>query len=185
MKELISLKKQAAGLRCSDGKRACLLRTVHGGILALAVFLAAPLLSASLLSCSTDQALRPQNYGSLGEARDPLPFMKNARKGRLPSGLTYYILENAKPQGRAYLTLAVDAGSVLEQEHEQGLAHFVEHMAFNGTERFPEADLINYLRTLGMRFGPEVNAYTSYDETVFGIEVPVEEDRDGVRRIPD
>jgi zinc protease len=147
--------------------------------------LSASLLSAALLSCSTDPALRPQNYGSLGQAHDPLPFMKNARKGRLPSGLSYYILENTKPQGRAYLTLAVDAGSVLEQEHEQGLAHFVEHMAFNGTERFPEADLINYLRTLGMRFGPEVNAYTSYDETVFGIEVPVEEGRDGVRRIPD
>ncbi|MCL2834212.1 MAG: insulinase family protein [Treponema sp.] len=123
-------------------------------------------------------------YGDLGSAKDPVPFMKNARTGVLPSGLRYYILENSMPAGRAYLTLAVDAGSVLETEDERGLAHFVEHMAFNGTERFPQADLINYLRSLGMRFGPEINAYTSYDETVYGIEVPVET-ADGVRRIPD
>ncbi|MDR0315852.1 MAG: insulinase family protein, partial [Treponema sp.] len=97
----------------------------------------------------------------------------------------YYILENAKPENRAYLTLAVNAGSVLETDDEQGLAHFVEHMAFNGTTRFPEADLVNYLRSLGMRFGPEVNAYTSFDETVYGIEVPVETAPDGTRRIPD
>jgi len=102
------------------------------------------------------------------------PVMKNFRTGVLPSGLRYYILENSTPEGRAYLTLAVKAGSVLEEEDEQGLAHFVEHMAFNGTERFPEFKLVNYLRSLGMRFGPEINAYTSYDETVYGIEVPVE-----------
>jgi zinc protease len=123
-------------------------------------------------------------YGSLGQGSSPVPFMAKARTGVLPSGLRYYILENTMPQGRAFLTLAVNAGSVLETEEERGLAHFVEHMAFNGTERFPEAELINYLRSLGMRFGPEVNAYTSYDETVYGIEVPVEI-VDGRRRIPD
>ncbi|MDR2134229.1 MAG: insulinase family protein, partial [Treponema sp.] len=111
--------------------------------------------------------------------------MENCRTGALPSGLRYYILENSLPAGRAYLTLAVKAGSVLETDDEQGLAHFVEHMAFNGTTRFPEAELINYLRSLGMRFGPEVNAYTTYDETVFGIEVPVEAGADGKKRIPD
>jgi zinc protease len=103
----------------------------------------------------------------------------------LPNGLRYYILENSKPEGRASLTLAVHAGSVLETDEEQGLAHFVEHMAFNGTRRFPESELINYLRSLGMRFGPEVNAYTSYDETVYGIEVPTETGADGVKRIPE
>ena len=121
-------------------------------------------------------------YGELGTGSGKVPFMEKARTGVLPSGLRYYILENSMPQGRAFLTLAVDAGSVLEAEDERGLAHFVEHMAFNGTERFPEAELINYLRSLGMRFGPEVNAYTSYDETVYGIEVPVESEG---RRIPD
>jgi zinc protease len=110
--------------------------------------------------------------------------MAAARTGTLPNGLRYYILENARPEGRAYLTLAVNAGSVLEKDDEQGLAHFVEHMAFNGTGRFPESELVNYLRSLGMRFGPEVNAYTTYDETVFGIEVPVET-AGGVKRIPD
>jgi zinc protease len=102
--------------------------------------------------------------------------MKNVRTGVLPGGLRYFILENSRPENRAFLTLAVNAGSVLEEEDEQGLAHFVEHMAFNGTTRFPESELIDYLRSLGMRFGPEVNAYTSYDRTVYGIEVPVEFD---------
>jgi zinc protease len=124
-------------------------------------------------------------WGSLGKPSDPVPVMENLRTGVLPSGLRYFILENFKPEGRAYLTLAVKAGSVLEEDDEQGLAHFVEHMAFNGTERFPESELISYLRSLGMRFGPEVNAYTSYDETVYGIEVPVEKDGEGIRRIPE
>ena len=121
----------------------------------------------------------------LGKASDPVPFMLNARTGTLPSGLRYYLLENALPEGRAYLTLAVNAGSVLETEEERGLAHFVEHMAFNGTSRFARSELINYLRSLGMRFGPEVNAYTSFDETVYGIEVPVETGPDGRKTIPD
>jgi zinc protease len=111
--------------------------------------------------------------------------MESALTGTLPNGLRYYIVENAKPENRAYLTLAVNAGSVLETDDQQGLAHFVEHMAFNGTERFPESELVNYLRSLGMRFGADVNAYTSYDETVYGIEVPTEPDETGVKRIPD
>ncbi|MDR2629939.1 MAG: insulinase family protein [Spirochaetaceae bacterium] len=110
--------------------------------------------------------------------------MAAARTGTLPNGLKFYILENRKPENRVYLTLAVNAGSVLEEENERGLAHFVEHMAFNGTARFPESELINYLRSLGMRFGPEVNAYTSFDQTVFGIEVPAEIDGEGRKRIP-
>jgi zinc protease len=124
-------------------------------------------------------------WGNLGNASDQVPFNESIRTGTLPSGLRYFILENSRPENRAYLTLAVKAGSVLEEDDEQGLAHFVEHMAFNGTERFPEAELVNYLRSLGMRFGPEVNAYTSFDQTVYGIEVPVESDSRGIRRIPD
>ncbi|MDR2798509.1 MAG: insulinase family protein [Treponema sp.] len=124
-------------------------------------------------------------YAGLGLPADPVPFMEAVRTGTLPNGLRYYILENAKPENRAYLTLAVNAGSVLEQEDERGLAHFVEHMAFNGTSRFPESELIQYLRSLGMRFGPEVNAYTGYDETIYGIEVPIELDETGQKRIPD
>ena len=124
-------------------------------------------------------------WGRLGHPADQVPFLENARTGTLPSGLKYFILENSRPENRAYLTLAVKAGSTLEEENERGLAHFVEHMAFNGTERFPQSELVDYLRSLGMRFGPEVNAYTSFDRTVYGIEVPVETGGDGIRRIPD
>ena len=120
----------------------------------------------------------------LGKASDLVPFMENAKTGVLPSGLRYYLLENTQPEGRAFLTLAVNAGSVLETEEERGLAHFVEHMAFNGTARFEKSELINYLRSLGMRFGPEINAYTSFDETVYGIEVPVETGSGGQKIVP-
>jgi zinc protease len=136
-----------------------------------------------LFSCAS--ASRSIASSGLGRATDPIPFMTNARTGVLPSGLRYYLLENTQPEGRAYLTLAVDAGSVLEAENERGLAHFVEHMAFLRTERFGKLELLNYLRSLGMRFGPEVNAYTSFNETVYGIEVPVETGPDGRKRGPD
>ncbi|MDR1240056.1 MAG: insulinase family protein [Treponema sp.] len=141
------------------------------------------ILTAFLPGCGTTPKLAA--FGGAGNPSDPVPFTEAVRTGTLPSGLRYYILENSRPENRAYLTLAVNAGSVLETDDEQGLAHFVEHMAFNGTTRFPESELINYLRSLGMRFGPEVNAYTSYDETVFGIEVPVEAGPGGEKRIPD
>ncbi|MDR2702704.1 MAG: insulinase family protein [Spirochaetaceae bacterium] len=124
-------------------------------------------------------------YGGLGGPDDLIPAKAALRSGKLPNGLRYYILENSLPAGRAYLTLAVDAGSVLENDDEQGLAHFTEHMAFSGTRRFPGAELVNYLRSLGMRFGPEVNAYTSFDKTVYGIETPVERGTDGIKRIPE
>jgi zinc protease len=147
-------------------------------------FLAAGLIALLLCACSGLPNAGSAVWGNLGHPSDQVPFMEKVRTGTLPSGLRYFILENAMPENRAYLTLAVNAGSVLENDDEQGLAHFVEHMAFNGTARFPEAELVNYLRSLGMRFGPEVNAYTSFDKTVYGIEVPVESGKDGIRRIP-
>ncbi|MDR0730485.1 MAG: insulinase family protein [Treponema sp.] len=149
------------------------------------------LLSFFLLACaSTTKPADPpvEVYAGLGAPDELIPFMKNVRTGVLPGGLRYFILENSRPENRAFLTLAVNAGSVLEKDDEQGLAHFVEHMAFNGTARFPESELIDYLRSLGMRFGPEVNAYTSYDRTVYGIEVPVESVESGegksLKRVP-
>ncbi|MDR2552128.1 MAG: insulinase family protein [Treponema sp.] len=154
----------------------------------LLVFVLLPLFRSSLgAETSLPVFVIPQRalYGGLGRPEDPVPSRAALRTGTLPNGLRYYILENSLPADRAYLTLAVNAGSVLEEEDEQGLAHFVEHMAFSGTRRFPGAELINYLRSLGMRFGPEVNAYTSYDETVYGIESPVEKGPDGIKRIPE
>jgi zinc protease len=124
-------------------------------------------------------------YGGLGLPTDTIPFMKKVRRGTLPNGLRYYILKNNKPENRACLTLAVNAGSVLEEDNEQGLAHFVEHMAFQGTKRFPKkGDILNYFRSKGMRFGADENAYTSFNETVYGIEIPVESDGKGGKRIP-
>ncbi|MDR0475922.1 MAG: insulinase family protein, partial [Treponema sp.] len=124
-------------------------------------------------------------YGTLGNPEDPLPIKSDLRTGILDNGLRYYILENSLPAGRAYLTLAVNAGSILENDDERGIAHFVEHMAFIGTLHFPGMELINYLRSLGMRFGPEVNAYTSFEETVYGIETPVEQNERGIKYIPE
>jgi zinc protease len=103
-----------------------------------------------------------------------LPVDSLVRVGTLANGIRYYIRENPRPQARAELRLAVNAGSVLEDGDQLGVAHFVEHMAFNGTANFPKQALIDYLEGIGMRFGPEVNAYTSFDETVYMLTVPTD-----------
>jgi len=138
------------------------------------------LLTAFVLACVSTSAV---DYAGLGKGTDGVPLTERALTGRLPNGLRYYILENTLPENRAHLALVVNAGSVLERDNERGFAHFLEHMAFKGTERFPEMELIDYLRSLGMRFGPDANAYTSYDETVYHFDVPVE-NINGVKRIP-
>lgn len=101
-----------------------------------------------------------------------VPLDPAVRMGTLANGLTYYIRKNAKPEKRVELRLAVNAGSIQEDDDQLGLAHFVEHMAFNGTQRFPKNDLIHYLQSLGMAFGPELNAFTSFDETVYMLTLP-------------
>ncbi|HEX6559723.1 MAG TPA: pitrilysin family protein, partial [Longimicrobiales bacterium] len=108
---------------------------------------------------------------------DTLPVDPNVTVGKLANGLTYYIRVNHKPEKRAELRLAVNAGSVLEDESQQGLAHVVEHMAFNGTEHFRKQELVNYLESIGMRFGADVNAFTSFDETVYMLTVPTDTGR--------
>ena len=92
--------------------------------------------------------------------------------GTLPNGLRYYVRENRLPQARAELRLVVKAGSVLEDEDQRGLAHFVEHMAFNGTRHFPKQEISTFMQALGMRFGAHVNAHTSFDETVYELQIP-------------
>jgi len=82
-----------------------------------------------------------------------LPLWPQVKHGQLANGLSYYVLPHGKPEKRAFLWLAVNAGSVQEDEDQRGLAHFDEHMAFNGTRRFPKADIVNYLEKIGMRFG--------------------------------
>ncbi len=115
-----------------------------------------------------------------GAAEVPLERDPEVRVGTLPNGLTYMIRHNAKPAGRVELRLAVNVGSVLEADDQQGLAHLLEHMAFNGTERFEKQEIVNYLQRIGMRFGPDLNAYTSFDETVYMLQVPTDSD-DAVR----
>ena len=94
--------------------------------------------------------------------------------GKFENGLRYYIRTNKQPAKRAELRLVVKAGSILEDDDQQGLAHFVEHMAFNGTQHFPKHDLIEFIESLGMRFGADLNAYTSFDETVYILQVPTD-----------
>ncbi|MBO5251701.1 MAG: insulinase family protein [Bacteroidaceae bacterium] len=109
----------------------------------------------------------------------PIPTDPNVRIGKLENGLTYYIRHNELPENRADFYIAQKVGSILEEENQRGLAHFLEHMCFNGTTHFPGKGIINYLETIGVRFGENLNAYTSIDETVYNIEnVPVI--RDGI-----
>jgi len=103
-----------------------------------------------------------------------LPLDTRVKKGKLDNGLTYYVLPHKKPENRAQIWLAVDAGSVLEDDDQRGLAHFVEHMGFNGTKRFPKQELIAFLEKAGIRFGADLNAYTSFDETVYKLQIPTD-----------
>ena len=103
-----------------------------------------------------------------------LPMDPRVKTGVLPNGLKYYIMKNAEPKNRAQLRLMVKAGSVLENDEQQGLAHFMEHMNFNGTKNFPKNELVNFLQKSGVRFGADLNAYTSFDETVYMLPVPTD-----------
>ena len=105
------------------------------------------------------------------QLEDVIPVDPNIIKGKLDNGLTYYIKYNSTPENRCELRLAVNAGSILEDNDQQGLAHFIEHMAFNGTEHFHKQALVDFLESIGMRFGPEINAYTSFDETVYMLQL--------------
>lgn len=105
-----------------------------------------------------------------------LPIDPAVAVGTLPNGLTYYVRENQRPQQRASLFLVVAAGAVDEDDDQLGLAHMAEHMAFNGTEHYPKQALIDYLESIGMAFGPEINAFTSFDQTVYMLQVPTDDE---------
>jgi zinc protease len=105
---------------------------------------------------------------------DKLPMNPAVKVGKLKNGLTYYIHKNAEPAKRAQLRLVVKTGSILEDENQRGLAHFMEHMNFNGTKNFPKNELLNFLEKSGIQFGADLNAYTSFDETVYMLPVPTD-----------
>ena len=115
---------------------------------------------------------RTANVGSALD--DVMSIDDQVKVGKLENGLRYVIRRNEKPENRAELRLTVNVGSVLEEEEQQGLAHFAEHMAFNGTANFAKQELIDYLESIGMQFGADLNAYTSFDETVYMLTVPTD-----------
>lgn len=106
------------------------------------------------------------------QGNNPVPFDPTVKTGKLENGLTYYIKKNAKPENKVDLRLVINAGSILENDDQQGLAHFMEHMCFNGTKRFPKNKLVDYLQSIGVKFGQHLNAYTSFDETVYFLPIP-------------
>ncbi|HEX6535316.1 MAG TPA: insulinase family protein [Gemmatimonadaceae bacterium] len=137
----------------------------------LAAFLLATS-TAAVAGCTTPPA--SSHVQPLSPMAEELPADTAVATGVLPNGLRYYVRRNAKPEQRAELRLVVNAGSVLEDEDQRGLAHFLEHMAFNGTEHFEKNEIVDYLRSVGMRFGSDLNAGTSYDETVYKLTVPTD-----------
>lgn len=105
-----------------------------------------------------------------------LPIDPEVRIGRLENGLVYYLRQNAKPENRVMMQLVVNAGSICEAEDQRGIAHFCEHMMFNGTAHFPKNELIDFLQNTGVRFGGDINAYTTFDETVYLLEIPTDKE---------
>jgi zinc protease len=104
----------------------------------------------------------------------PLPIDPNVKISKLSNGLTYYIRKNSRPEKKVELRLVINAGSILEDDDQQGLAHFTEHMAFNGSKNFKKNDLVSYLQSIGVEFGADLNAETSFNETVYILPIPTE-----------
>ena len=132
----------------------------------------------SAIAVTTGLAAAPQRAVISGAHDAPLtatvPVDPRITVGTLANGMRYYIRVNEQPKNRAELRLVVNAGSVLEDDDQRGLAHFVEHMAFNGTRNFPKQDGIAFLQSTGMHFGAHINANTSFDQTVYELQIPTD-----------
>lgn len=107
---------------------------------------------------------------------EKIPIDPKVRIGKLSNGLTYYIQNNSKPANKVELRLAINVGSILEDDDQLGLAHFMEHMNFNGTKNFKKNELVDYLQSIGVKFGADLNAYTGFDETVYILPIPSDDD---------
>jgi len=130
----------------------------------------------SILTLSALLILLNCIYSQEYKLTDPIPIDPDVKIGKLENGMTYYIRKNLKPEKRAEFFLVVNAGAIQEDDDQNGLAHFAEHMAFNGTKNFKKHQIINYLQSIGMKFGPEINAFTSFDVTNYMLQkVPTEE----------
>ncbi len=133
-------------------------------------------LALALLTCASTVAAQqqPSRADTTLSLDARIPTDAKVMIGTLPNGLRYYIRKNSRPEKRAELRLAVNAGSIIENGDQLGFAHFVEHMAFNGSTHFAKNDLVKYLQSIGVRFGADLNAYTSFDETVYILPVPTD-----------
>lgn len=152
------------------------------------ILLFSAIFSIFALGCGpTKQTGKTDNTTASGSTKQPeaatittskpgsgLPFDPMVKTGTLPNGMKYYIKQNSKPEKRVELRLAINAGAMQEDEDQRGLAHFIEHMAFNGTKNFLKNDLVNFLESTGVRFGADLNAYTSFDETVYMLQIPTD-----------
>jgi zinc protease len=145
----------------SESRKAC---GRWGLLLALALIFTSPAVGQELPSQKEDVIPLDEKL-----AIDP-----TITHGQLDNGLRYFVRRNLRPENRAGLRLVVNVGSVLEDDDQLGLAHFVEHMAFNGTRNFAKQELVQFMESIGMRFGPELNAFTSFDETIYILEVPTD-----------
>jgi len=114
-------------------------------------------------------------FGSLAQdLKAKIPNDPDVVTGKLANGLTYYIRNNHKPENKVELRLVVKVGSILENNDQQGLAHFMEHMEFNGLKHFEKNELVNYLQTIGVKFGADLNANTGFDQTIFILPIPLD-----------
>jgi len=130
-----------------------------------------------LFSCGeTKQVVSNNKAQTTTVTKSPkIPFNPEVKTGTLSNGLKYYIKNNGKPENKVELRLVINAGSILEDEDQLGLAHFMEHMNFNGTKNFKKNELVDYLQSIGVKFGAHLNAYTSFDETVYILPIPSED----------
>ncbi len=128
--------------------------------------------SVAVLTAAAPALAQVQPSDPWAQATSDIPADTNVRFGTLPNGMQYAIMRNATPPGQASFRLRIDAGSLMENEDQLGLAHFMEHMAFNGTTNVPENDLLRILERLGLAFGADTNASTGFDQTVYMLELP-------------
>jgi zinc protease len=139
----------------------------------------ASLMVLALIVAATGPVATAQRAVTTGPQNVPLtgviPVDPRITVGTLPNGLRYYLRSNKQPERRAELRLVVNAGSILEDDDQRGLAHFVEHMCFNGTRHFPKQDVVAFLQSTGMRFGAHINARTSFDQTSFQLTIPTDD----------
>ncbi|MGZ5247907.1 MAG: M16 family metallopeptidase, partial [Flavitalea sp.] len=114
------------------------------------------------------------NADAQSNLKENIPVDSKVKIGKLENGLTYYIRENKRPEKKVELRLVVNAGSINEDDDQKGLAHMAEHMAFNGTKNFKKNEIVSFLQDIGVGFGSDLNAYTSFDETVYILPIPTE-----------